>query len=66
MTRVPEVLTNGLPDPASAWPSVSIVVRSRLIRSSGSAKLPPKAMWMTPLALPLPPLAGCRGFPGRR
>lgn len=50
ITSVPDVLTNGLPDPASAWPSASIAARSRRMRPSGSAKSPPKAMCTTPSA----------------
>ncbi|WP_158897177.1 hypothetical protein [Streptomyces hygroscopicus] len=55
MTSALEVLTNGLPECASAWPSVSIAVRSRRIMSSGSAKSPPKAMCRTPSAVSAPP-----------
>ncbi|SUA44700.1 Uncharacterised protein [Nocardia africana] len=37
VTKVPEVLTSGLPEPASGCPSASIAAQSRRMRSSGSA-----------------------------
>ncbi len=50
MTNVPEVMTSGLPEPAKACPSASIAAQSRCVILAGSAKSPPKAMWMTPSA----------------
>jgi hypothetical protein len=41
MTRVPEVMTSGLPECSNGRPSVSIAVRSRLVMSSRSEKSPP-------------------------